>query len=158
MTKRGMSYTRQKYIRRIPPSKIRIFTLGDKKGKYSHLTLLKSLHPAEITSAALESARVTANKILEKTGKPYLFRILVYPHEIVREHKFMAFAGADRLSQGMKKAFGRPRKRIAKVAANQAVLAIYSESDLIDLAKTALRRASKKLPIPYNVIVKEIGD
>lgn len=152
----GMSYTRQKYIHSIPQSKIRLFTLGDKKGEYTHVVRLKTMHPVEIGSEALEAARVTANKILANSGKPYLFKILVFPHEIVREHKFMAFAGADRLSQGMGRAFGRSKRRTARVNKNQSVLAVYTKSDAIDVAKTALKRASKKLPIPYNLVIEEI--
>jgi len=154
----GMAYTRQKYIRSIPQPKIRRFTLGDGRGEYSHIVLLKATHPAEVSSGALEAVRVTANKVLETAGKPYLLRVLVYPHEVVREHKFMGFAGADRLSQGMSKSFGRPTGRTAKVVADQVVVAVYTKSDGIDIAKTALKRASKKLPISHDIAVEEIGD
>jgi large subunit ribosomal protein L10e len=152
----SMAYTRHKYIRSIPQPKIRRFVLGDKKGEYSYKVLLKAKHAARISSAALESTRVTANKILETSGKSYMLTILTYPHEVVREHKFMGFAGADRLSQGMKKAFGRPRKRVAQVNAEQSILAVSTNEDGIDVAKLAMKRASKKLPIPYYVVVKPI--
>jgi large subunit ribosomal protein L10e len=151
-----MAYTRQKYIRSIPQSKIRRFTLGDKKGEYSHITLLRAKQSVNISSGALESARVTANKILEISGKSYLLKIVVYPHEINREHKFMGFAGADRLSQGMKKSFGRPKSRSAKVTTGQAVLAAYINSDDIDIAKNALKRASNKLPLAYEIIIEDV--
>lgn len=152
----SMSYTRQKYIHGIPQSKIRVFTLGDKKTDYSHVVLLKPIGPTEIGSGALEAARVTANKVLENAGKPYLLKMLIYPHEIVREHRFMGFAGADRLSQGMSRSFGRTKSRTAKVDAGQVVLAVYVKSDAIDLASTALKRASKKLPLTYGVSVEGV--
>ena len=140
----------------MPQSMIRRFTLGIAKEEYSHVTFLKATTSSQISSRALEAARVTANRIMAKSGGPFFFRILIYPHEVLREHKFMAFAGADRLSRGMSKSFGRPKSRAAKVIAGQKVLAIYTQSDAVDRAKIALKRASKKLPIPYNVIVEEI--
>jgi large subunit ribosomal protein L10e len=122
------------------------------------MVLLKAKHAAKISSAALEATRVTTNKILENSGKSYMLTIRIYPHEIVREHKFMGFAGADRLSQGMKKAFGRPRKRVAKVSAEQTILTVHTNGEGIDVAKIALKRASKKLPIPYYVTVETIKE
>ena len=153
----GMSFTRQKYIHSIPQSKIRVFNMGDKKGEYSHVTLFKSAQTAKISSETLEAVRVTANKVLENSGKPYLLRILIYPHEITREHKFMGFAGADRLSQGMSKSFGKSTGRAARISAGQDLIAIYTKSDAVDIARTALKRASKKMPISYTVVVEEIG-
>lgn len=152
----SMSYTRQKYVRGIPQSKIHVFTIGDKTADYSHIVMLKPRGPTEIESGALEAARVTANKVMEGAGKPYLLKVLIYPHEIVREHKFMGFAGADRLSQGMSRSFGRTKSRAAKVDADQTILAIYVKDDAVDLASTALKRASKKLPLIYNVSVEEV--
>ncbi len=151
----SMSYTRQKYVRGLPQSKIHVFTIGDKTADYSHVVSLKPVGPTEIESEALEAARVTANKVMENSGKPYLFRVLVYPHEIVREHKFMGFAGADRLSQGMSRAFGRTKKRAAKLNAGQTLFAIHVKDDAITLATTALKRAAKKLPLIYNVVIEE---
>jgi len=152
----SMSYTRQKYVRGLPQSKIHVFTIGDKTLDHSHVAMLKPIGPTEIGSEALEAARVTANKVMEGSGKPYLLKVLVYPHEIVREHKFMGFAGADRLSQGMSRSFGRTKKRAAKLNAGQAVFAIYVTNDMVALATTALKRAAKKLPLIYNVSVEEV--
>ena len=153
----GMSYTRKEYIHSRPQSKIRRFKSGDAKGEYSHIALLKAKFPGKVGSGALEAARVTANKILEKSGDIFFLRVLVYPHEVIRKHKLMGFAGADRLSRGMSKAFGRPTSIAAKVEADQAILAVYTKKDTIDIAKAALKRASKKLPIPYKIFIEEIG-
>lgn len=152
----GMAYTRKKYIRSMPPSKIRRFTLGKTKGEYSHVTFLRSTSKGDISSGALESARVTANKVLERSGGSFKLKIRVYPHEVVREHKFMGFAGADRLSRGMSKAFGRPRSRAARISTGQNILAIYSNINDVDIAKGALKRASKKLPLSYDIVVKDV--
>ncbi|MFH0896969.1 MAG: 50S ribosomal protein L16 [Candidatus Bathyarchaeota archaeon] len=151
----GMAYTRKKYIRSMPQSMIKRFTLGDTKAEFSDATFLKAAYPSQVGSGALEAARVTANKVLEASGKPFLLKILPFPHEVVREHKFMGFAGADRLSRGMTKSFGRPASRRAKLTAGQVILAISVNSDMVATAKAALKRASKKLPIPCNIVVEE---
>jgi large subunit ribosomal protein L10e len=152
---KGQSYTRREYASRAPPIRVIRFTMGDKSTSYAYTVALIASHNVDIASNALESARITANKALSNAGKPYLFRICTYPHEIVREHKFMAFAGADRLSQGMRKAFGRPTGRSARVHTNQKILTVEINQDNIDIAKKALKRASKKLPIPCKIIIEE---
>ena len=153
-----MAYTRREYVRSIPPAKIARFTIGEPSKDYGYTVSLAAPHDAEINESALESARVTANKVLTNAtgGKSYLLRVCVFPHEIVREHKFMGFAGADRLSQGMQRSFGRPTRKAAKVSANQKILAVDVNRDRIDLAKEALKRASKKLSIPCNIVVEEL--
>ena len=154
----SMAYTRQKYVHSMPQPMIKRFTIGDTKAEYSNVVLLKVTSPGEIGSGSLEAARVTANKVLEKNGGSFLLKVFVYPHEVVREHKFMGFAGADRLSRGMTKSFGRPATRAAKVVAGQTIVAIYTKGDAVDVAKTALKRASKKLPLPYEIVVEEIQE
>lgn len=154
----GMAYTRKEYIRRIPPAKIARFTIGEPSKDYEYIVALAPLHDAEINESALEATRVTANKVLTNAtgGKSYLLRVCVFPHEIVREHKAMGFAGADRLSQGMQKSFGKPTKKAAKVSANQKIVSVEVNRDRIDLAKEAMKRASKKLSIPCNIVVEEL--
>lgn len=153
-----MAYTRREYVHSNPPNKVTRFTIGEASTEYEYTVALIASNDVEITGSALEAARVTANKVLVTAtgGKSYFLRICPYPHEIVREHKFMGFAGADRLSQGMKNAFGRPTGRSARVHANQEIVAIDVNKDRIDLAKEALKRASKKLPVSYKVVVQEI--
>ena len=154
----GLAYTRHEYVHSIPSNKVTRFTVGEASTEYECTVALVASNDIEITASALEAARVTANKVLTLAtgGKSYFLRVCPYPHEIVREHKFMGFAGADRLSQGMKNSFGRPTGRSARIHANQKVIAIDTNRDKIDLAKEALKRASKKLPISYRVVVEEI--
>ena len=105
----------------------------------------------------MEAARVTANKVIGvETGQQFLLKVLVYPHEITRAHRFMGFAGADRLSQGMKHSFGRPTERAALVKGDQPILAIYAMEPGVETAKKALMRASKKLPLPCRVEVEAL--
>ena len=150
----GQSFTRQEYIHSKPQTKVTRYALGDTKADYDYVVTLVADHSAEIGGSALESARITSNKVISLvTGQPFLIRVLAYPHEIVRAHKFMGFAGADRLSQGMRKSFGRSTDRAAKVNAGQPFLAIHTMEAGLEKAKEALRRASKKLPVTSKVIV-----
>ncbi len=155
-SRNGMAYTRVKYIHRRPQLKIRRFSMGDPSKKYKYIISLISPFPAKIGGGAIESARITANKVLESNaGVSYFFKIVIYPHEIVRLHRMMGFAGADRLSQGMSRSFGKATKRAARVKANQPILVFYTNKDGVDLAKVALKKASKKLPISCKITVKE---
>jgi large subunit ribosomal protein L10e len=130
--------------------------MGDPSKEYKHVVSLVSAFPAKIGGSAIESARITANKLLEaKSAVSYFLKIAIYPHEIIRQHKLMGFAGADRLSQGMSRSFGKATKRAARVRANQPILIVFTNKDGIDNAKTALRRASKKLPISGKITVME---
>jgi len=153
----SMSYTRHEYVHSKPQTKVTRYALGDTNVDYDYVVTLVADHSAEIGGSALESARVTSNKVISLvTGQPFLIRVLAYPHEIVRRHRFMGFAGADRLSQGMMKSFGRSTDRAAKVNAGQPFLAIHTMEAGLEKAKEALRRASKKLPVTSKVVVTSL--
>ena len=154
-----MAYTRTEYIHRLPQPAINRFTLGDTTSDYAYELSLIAAKDVEVRSRSLEAARVAANRVLTKRlgDRSFLLKVVPYPHEVVREHKFMGFAGADRLSQGMKLAFGRPVGRAARVSAGQAVLTVCVDKADAAAAKVALARASKKLPIPYTLAVATTG-
>jgi large subunit ribosomal protein L10e len=154
-----MAYTRTEYIHRVPQPRISRFTLGDAASDYEYEMSLVASRAAEVSSKALEAARVTANRVLTRRlgDRSFLLKVVPYPHEIVREHKFMGFAGADRLSQGMKLAFGRPTGRAARVTAGQEVLTVLVDEEDVEAAKAVLERASKKLPITYNLEIEVLG-
>jgi large subunit ribosomal protein L10e len=156
--KKGMSYTRLEYIHRVPLSRITRFTHGNDAAEYDYKVSLIASHNTMISSNALEAIRITTNKNLTRLlgENTYGLKIISYPHEIIREHKFMSFAGADRLSQGMGHAFGRPTKRAAKVSTGQKIITVSVNKDGIDAAKTALKRSSKKLPVKYKISIEQI--
>jgi len=159
MPKRGgsMSYTREEYVHSKPPTRVTRFTIGEVNLDYEYKVTLVTPYSKELSGKALEAARVTANKVIGvDTGQQFLLKVLVYPHEIVRGHRFMGFAGADRLSQGMKRSFGKPTERAAVVKADQPILAIYAMGSGVETAKKALMRASKKLPLPCRVEVEAL--
>jgi len=154
---RSMSYTRQEYVHSKPPTRVTRFTIGETSLDYEYKVNLVAPYSKEISGKALESARITANKVIEAdTGQQFLLKVLTYPHEITRAHRFMGFAGADRLSQGMRRSFGKPTERTAMIRADQQILAIYAMESGVETAKKALMRASKKLPLPCRVEVEAL--
>lgn len=154
----SQSYTRQEYVHSKPPTRVTRFTLGVSNPDYQYKVTLIPPYSRTISGKALEAARVTANKVLGiEAGQQVLLKVVTYPHEIVRAHRFMGFAGADRLSQGMRRSFGRSMERAAMVKANEPILAVYTMESGLETAKQALERASKKLPIPCRVEVEHLA-
>ena len=148
-TPRGQPYTRLKYIHGTPPSKISRFTSGDLKGKFEYKFSLVAQGPVQIRHNALEAARVAANKVLIDTlGETgYKIHLKVYPHVILRENRMIATAGADRLQEGMRRSFGKPTGRAARITTGQSILDIYVNSNAIETAKKALKVGTTKLPV-----------
>jgi len=158
-TSGNMAYTRHEYIHSVPQSKISRYTTGESANEYEYAVSLIASNNVEISSNALEAARVTTNKALTNvlSEGSFQLKVVTYPHEIVREHKFMGFAGADRLSQGMSRSFGRPTGRAAKVKAGQRILTVFVNKAGVDVAKEALERSSKKLPVKHDIVVEQLG-
>ena len=156
---KGQAYTREKYIHSIPPSKISKFTMGDTKSNFEFRISLVAQSPVQIRHNALEAARVSANKVmfdtLGETG--YKVQLRVYPHIILRENRMIATAGADRLQEGMRRAFGKPSGRAARVKNGQSILDIYVNSNAVDTAKEAMRVGSTKLSVACVVIQESLA-
>ena len=60
----------------------------------------------------------------------------------------MAFAGADRLQEGMRRSFGKPMGLAARVEPGQPIIEVDVYPEGVDAAKGALRLGSSKLPTP----------
>lgn len=156
---KGQPYTREQYIHGSPSLKISRFTMGDSKGKYEHKVSLLAGNTVQIRHNALEAARVAANKVLaEKLGETgYLLNLCVYPHVVLRENRMIATAGADRLQEGMRRSFGKPSGRAARLKADQAILSICVNRDAVEYAKRALTVSAGKLPTHCRIVVEELA-
>ncbi len=156
---KGQPYTRKKYMRGSPSPKITKFTMGDSTGNFEYQTLLIARKEAQIRHNALEAARIATNRLLEeKLGSGYLLQILPYPHVVLRENKMIFGAHADRLQDGMRRAFGKPIGLAARVKSDQPVIMVNVNEDGLEVAKEALKRGGAKLPVPCRLIVAKIGD
>jgi len=155
-TPRGQPYTRGKYIHGSPALRISKFTMGDTKSSYDYIVSLVVQAPIQVRHNALEAARIAANKVLfdvlGETG--YVVRLRPFPHIILRENRIIATAGADRLQEGMRRSFGKPSGRAARLRAGQAILDLYVNQPHVDLAKEALKVSSSKLGATCRVVVE----
>ncbi|MFX1598368.1 MAG: 50S ribosomal protein L16 [Promethearchaeota archaeon] len=148
-------------VRGVPNPKIRIFNTGNRKGVFPIHVWLIAKEAGQIRHMALEAARITANRYLEKNAEGkmnYHLRILIYPHHVLRENKMMAFAGADRIQDGMRRAFGKPTGTAARVRQGQKLILIRIGPGYLEVAKKALRRAQMKFPIPCHTDVEMVSD
>ena len=156
---KGQPYTRGEYIHGSPSLKISRFIMGDSKTTYEHKVSLLAGYAVQIRHNALEAARVAANKVLaDRMGETgYLLNLCVYPHVVLRENRMIATAGADRLQEGMRRAFGKPSGRAARLRADQAILSVYVNKDAVEHAKKALAIGAGKLPSQCRIIVEKLA-
>lgn len=154
-------YTRQSrrkpkkgYVKGVPGSKINKFEMGDAKKEFSLVARLVSNNGVQIRHNALEAARVTANRYLDKTiGKEnYFIKILIYPHHVMRENTLATGAGADRFQTGMRKAFGKPIGLAARVKPGQSLMEVRVPKSKQKFAKDALRRSAAKFPTTCSIV------
>lgn len=148
----GMPYTRRDFVGGVPHPKIAKFSLGNPNGDYDVELQLISCANVQVRHNALEAARVAANKKLQEIGESnYYLLVKKYPHIILRENKMIATAGADRLQEGMRRAFGKPVGLAARVKIDDIIMLIRVKSNNIDKAKEALEVASSKLPMKTKI-------
>jgi large subunit ribosomal protein L10e len=154
--RRERPYTRRKYMGGVPGSKVVHYDMGNLTEDFPvKLTLLVE-EPCQIRHTALEAARVAANRFLmKKVGRAnFHFKVRVYPHHVIRENKQATGAGADRVSSGMRMAFGKAVGTAARVEAGQKVFTLAIPVASVNDAKEALTRAGHKLPTPIRIIVE----
>uniref|UniRef100_A0A4W2HS26 Ribosomal protein L10 n=1 Tax=Bos indicus x Bos taurus TaxID=30522 RepID=A0A4W2HS26_BOBOX len=134
-----------------PDAKIRIFDLGRKKAKVDEFPLcghMVSDEYEQLSSEALEAARICANKYMVKScGKDgFHIRVRLHPFHVIRINKMLSCAGADRLQTGMRGAFGKPQGTVARVHIGQVIMSIRTKLQNKEHVIEALRRAKFKFP------------
>ena len=81
-------------------------------------------------------------------------KIRTYPHHVLRENKQATGAGADRVSEGMRLAFGKAVGTAARVAPKQKIFTVYTTEQYIEKAKVAMRSGGYKLPSPSRMVIE----
>ncbi len=153
-TIKGMAYTSKQFAPGAPNPKVARFTTGKSRPDYDYLVQLVSEGRVQIRHNALEAARVATNKKLALVGEDnYFLRVVVFPHIILRENKMIATAGADRLQEGMRKAFGKPIGLAARVEIGSSILELSVKAENLEKAKEAIHSACAKLPMKTKVLV-----
>merc|ERR1712060_853017 len=94
----------------------------------------------------MEAARICTNKyMITNAGRDfYHFRVRPHPFQVLRINKTLSCAGADRLSTGMRGAFGKAYGTAARVQIGQVLISIRTKEDKVQSAAEALRRAKSK--------------
>ena len=154
---RTSKYKEKSYIRMTPVPKVGQFETGSPQKKFPYTLNLISKSDLQIRDNALESAKQTSNKLLEKTIgiASYHLKVKTYPYHVLRENPIASGAGADRFSTGMQKSFGKPMGIAAQVKRGQTIFQISVEKKDLELAKNALARASRKLPCSCTIEMKQ---
>lgn len=145
------------YVRASPNTHVVKFDMGDPNKPFSHKLTLKSKVDVQIRHNSLESGRKSSNRLLDKNigNQAYRMKIKVYPHHILRENPMASGAGADRMSEGMKRAFGKPIGLAARVKKGQVILEIEVDKEHLDLGKDAIDRFRHKMPGSCTIEITE---
>lgn len=142
------------------PPQIRIYDLGRKKASVDDFPFCAHLvcdEHQQITSEALEAARICANKYITKTsGKDsFHLRVRVHPFHVIRINKMLSCAGADRLQTGMRGAYGKPYGTVARVNIGQILLSVRSRDSNKAVVLEALRRSRYKFAGRQKIIISK---
>lgn len=153
-------FPKSRYNRGVPDSKIRIYDLGRKKASVDDFPLcihLVSNELEQLSSEALEAARICANKYITKVSGRDAFhlRIRVHPFHVLRINKMLSCAGADRLQQGMRGAWGKPHGLAARVNIGQIIMSVRTKDLNKAVAIEGLRRARYKFPGQQRIIISK---
>ncbi|HTS32813.1 MAG TPA: 50S ribosomal protein L16 [Thermoplasmata archaeon] len=150
----GQVYTRREYMGGVPTCRVTQFDTGNLHREFPWQLSLGMEEAAQVRDIALEAARISAVRVLERTSpNEFHLKMRRFPHQILREHKMATGAGADRISDGMRRAFGKPVGHAVRAEIGSELMTVYTtEAHLAD-AKEALRKASHKLPVPTRVII-----
>jgi large subunit ribosomal protein L10e len=126
------------------------------KGKYDLTAVLIAKRHLQLRDNSIEAARIVATKFLEKTlGTEFFFKILIYPHQIIREKPIAMGAGADRFSQGMRQSFGKPVGNAAQVKIGQRLMIVSVNKKNIEVAKLALKKVGYKISTTTRIVVEQ---
>ncbi|CAH8575494.1 unnamed protein product [Heterobilharzia americana] len=140
-------YPKSRFCRGVPDPKIRIFDLGKKRADVEEFPLcvhMISNEYEQLSSEALEAARICANKyLLKHCGKDSFHgRIRVHPFHVIRINKMLSCAGADRYERRIWK----PQGTVARVDIGQVIMSVRARDQHQTQVIEALRRAKMKFP------------
>lgn len=154
---KGQYYSRGKFTPGAPNPKVARFTTGKYRSDYDFTLKLVSDGRVQIRHNALEAARVAASKKVVLLGEEnFCLKVIPSIGLVLRENKMIATAGADRLQEGMRKAFGKPIGLAARVKQGTVILTLGVMKENLDKAKEAMWAAGTKLPMKTHTEIVEL--
>merc|ERR1712142_112178 len=125
-------YPKSRFCRGVPDPKIRIYDLGSKKASVltfpAHVVMVSD-ELEQLSSEALEAARICANKYMTKN------------------------IGKENFHIRMRGAYGKPQGLVARVKIGQPLMSIRIKPQHVAAAQEALRRAKFKFPGRQKIFV-----
>ncbi|EMA31887.1 50S ribosomal protein L16 [Halobiforma nitratireducens] len=154
------AYTRREYITGIPGSKIAQHKMGDIGADAEDYPIQISLvteEEVQIRHGSLEASRLSANRHMLKNAGENNYKMILrkFPHHVIRENKQATGAGADRVSDGMRQAFGKIVGTAARIDAGERIFTVWCDVDDAEHAKEAFRRAYNKITPPCRIVVEK---
>lgn len=147
---------RKSFVKGAPHVKVRQYNMGTDKRFELEIDLVPTQR-LQLRDNAIEAARQAANKYLEKNlTDDFFMQVMAFPHLVIREHAALGVAGSDRISKGMKRAFGKPKGRMARVKAGQPVFRARIRKVQLKILKDAFSRAQAKLSGSYQLVIRDI--
>jgi large subunit ribosomal protein L10e len=145
---RKSKYRALNYVRASPHNQIVRYDMGNFVKEFQYKLELVSDADVQLRHNSIESARKSANKLLEtKCNNDYNYKIRMFPHHVLRENPLASGAGADRMSTGMTMSFGKPIGIAAQVKKGKSIMEINIDEKNLQTAKDALKRCQNKLPM-----------
>ncbi|MCX8166787.1 MAG: 50S ribosomal protein L16 [Candidatus Micrarchaeota archaeon] len=150
---------RKSYIKAMPHRHLHIFDMGKKDGNFNTKFDIVAEKDVIIRDCAVEAARVAINKVLEKAlPEKYFFKVLKYPFHVIRENKMIAGAGADRLSKGMRRSFGRTTDVAVRIQKGSSIFMINSDYENVEVIKRAAKLGINKLGGMFRIKVEKYAE
>ncbi len=152
-------YTRKEYIKSIPYSKIQKFDHGNPNLDYDYEIRVEATASFQLRANAMEAARMAVLSQLRKriVSGEYFFKVVPYPHHILRKHAMAGVHKAERLQKGMRLAFGKPDGRAAQVRRGQTILLLRVKEEDLEEGKYCLSVGKRKLPHMTRLVVERIS-
>ena len=154
---RYSKYKKKGFVKSRPGKTIVKFNMGNiKEGEnFDYKFSLLAKEALQVRTNSIEAARTSILRKIEKlfSKEDFLLKIKVYPHQVIRENKLAAGAGADRLSTGMKHSFGKVIGTAVQVKPNTVLLELYLKKNEENTVRSFFKLATSKLPVKTSVKV-----
>ena len=152
-TRHAPKVQRKNFLGGVPGVRTRDFTIGNQTKEFDTQFDVVSKQTMQIRDNAIESMRQKlVKKFTDTLGKDdFVIKIRLYPHHVVREHKSATWAGADRVSKGMKHAFGKNIGRATQIKKGQILLSVVVDHVKKDKIREILKGIKYKVNMPFEI-------